>query len=216
MIFCPTHRSYVDFLLVSAVLYYYNMEVPHICAGEDLMMIKGVSHLLRMSGAFFMRRTFRGDPLYKAIFTTYVEQLCKDKMIMEFFVEGTRSRTNKMLSPKFGILQIVNSCFFDKKIEEVTLIPVTINYTRTLEGESFPNELTGENKVKESLGRILNAFSVLAMNFGTIHLDFYEPIQISQELKDQREKNPKLDPFTKREDRLKFNNDLGYKLTYIL
>ena len=73
VIFCPTHRSYVDFLLVSAVMYYYNMEVAHICAGEDLMMIAGVSHLLRMSGAFFMRRTFRGDPLYKAIFTSYVE-----------------------------------------------------------------------------------------------------------------------------------------------
>jgi glycerol-3-phosphate O-acyltransferase len=176
IIFCPTHRSYVDFLLVSAVLYYYNMEVPHICAGEDLMMIKGVSHLLRMSGAFFMRRTFRGDPLYKAIFTTYVETLCQDKVIMEFFIEGTRSRTNKMLNPKFGILQIVNNTFFDKKIEEVTLVPVTINYTRTLEGESFPNELTGENKVKESLSRIVKAFSILAMNFGTIFLDFYEPI----------------------------------------
>lgn len=73
VIFCPTHRSYIDFLLVSAVLYYYDMEVPHICAGEDLMMIKGISHLLRMSGAFFMRRTFRGDSLYKAIFTGYVE-----------------------------------------------------------------------------------------------------------------------------------------------
>lgn len=86
-----------------------------------------------MSGAFFMRRTFRGDPLYKAIFTSYVDILCKDKVIMEFFVEGTRSRTNKMLNPKFGILQIVNNNFFDKKIEDVTLIPVTINYTRTLE-----------------------------------------------------------------------------------
>jgi len=75
VIFCPTHRSYVDFLLCSAVLYYYNMEVPHICAGEDLMMITGISHLLRASGAFFMRRTFRGDPLYKAIFISYVEQL---------------------------------------------------------------------------------------------------------------------------------------------
>lgn len=72
VIFVPTHRSYVDFLMVSAVLYAYQMEVPHICAGEDLMMITGVSHILRMSGAFFMRRTFRGDPLYKAIFTEYV------------------------------------------------------------------------------------------------------------------------------------------------
>jgi glycerol-3-phosphate O-acyltransferase len=73
VIFCPTHRSYVDFLLVSCVLYYYNMEVPHICAGEDLMMITGISHILRMSGAFFMRRTFRGDPLYKSLFIAYVQ-----------------------------------------------------------------------------------------------------------------------------------------------
>ena len=166
------------------------MEVPHICAGEDLMMITGVSHLLRMSGAFFMRRTFRGDPLYKAIFTSYVEQLCADKMIMEFFIEGTRSRTNKMLPPKLGILQILNNTYFEKKCEEVTFVPVTINYTRTLEGESFPNELTGENKVKESLSRIINAFSILSMNFGTIYLDFYEPIKLSEALAEQKIINP--------------------------
>ena len=72
VVFVPTHRSYMDFLLVSSVLFFYKMEAPLICAGEDLMMIKGVSHILRMSGAFFMRRTFRGDPLYKAVFTEYV------------------------------------------------------------------------------------------------------------------------------------------------
>ena len=98
---------------------------------------------------------------------------------MEFFVEGTRSRLNKMLSPKFGILSILTNTFFDKKIEECTFVPLTINYSRTLEGESFPAELTGMNKVKESLGRIMNAFSILSMNFGTIYLDFYEPIKLS-------------------------------------
>ena len=108
IIFCPTHRSYMDFLLVSIVLFFYQMEVPMICAGEDLMMIAGVSHILRMSGAFFMRRTFRGDPLYKAIFTEYVTQLCQDKVIIEFFLEGTRARSNKMLSPKFGIMNITH------------------------------------------------------------------------------------------------------------
>ena len=216
IVFCPTHRSYVDFLLVSSVLYYYNMEVPHICAGEDLMMIKGISHVLRASGAFFMRRTFRGDPLYKAIFTGYVEMLCQDKMIMEFFIEGTRSRTNKMLAPKFGILKIMTDAFFDKKIEEVTFIPVTINYTRTLEGESFPNELTGESKVKESLSRIVKAFSILAMNFGTIHLDFYAPIKLSETVKSFQKIKPELNPFKNRADRLPFNNDLGNKMVFIL
>merc|ERR1712038_359454 len=92
IIFCPTHRSYVDFLILSVVLLFYKINVPHICAGEDLMHITGVSHVLRMCGAFFMRRTFRGDPMYKAIFTEYVTQLVKDKTVMEFFVEGTRSR----------------------------------------------------------------------------------------------------------------------------
>ncbi len=146
------------------------------------MMIAGISHFLRMAGAFFMRRTFRGDPLYKAIFTGYVEQLCQDQMIIEFFIEGTRSRTNKMLAPKFGILQILNNSYFGKKCEEVTFIPVTINYTRTLEGESFPNELTGENKVKESLSRVVKALSILSMNFGTIFLDFYAPIKLTEAL----------------------------------
>jgi len=72
IVFCPTHRSYIDFLILSIVLLFYKIDVPHICAGEDLMHIKGVSVFLRMCGAFFMRRTFRGDPMYRAIFTEYV------------------------------------------------------------------------------------------------------------------------------------------------
>ena len=72
IIFCPTHRSYVDFEVLSVILLFYKINVPHICAGEDMMNIAGVSPFLRMCGAFFMRRTFRNDPLYKAIFTEYV------------------------------------------------------------------------------------------------------------------------------------------------
>ena len=75
LLFCPTHRSYIDFLLVSLVLYYYKMEVPHICAGEDFLGIMFVNQLLRNSGAFFMRRTFKGDDLYKVIFKEYVTRL---------------------------------------------------------------------------------------------------------------------------------------------
>lgn len=107
IVFCPTHRSYIDFLLVSLVLYYYRMEVPHICAGEDFLNIVLVNQLLRSAGAFFMRRTFQGDDLYKAIFKEYVTILAKDNHILEFFIEGTRSRTNKILSPKYGFLNIL-------------------------------------------------------------------------------------------------------------
>lgn len=143
VIFCPTHRSYMDFLIVSLVLYGWQILPPHIVAGEDLMHIKGVSHVLRYSGALFMRRSLKGDDLYKAIFSEYIKQLAKDYSVMEFFIEGTRSRVNKMLTPKFGILNFINKSYFDKDVEEVTFVPVSINYTRVLEGESFPGELTG-------------------------------------------------------------------------
>lgn len=107
IMFCPTHRSYIDFLLVSLVLYYYKMEVPHICAGEDFLNIMIVNSLLRSSGAFFMKRTFKGDDLYKAIFKEYVTRLAMDGFNLEFFIEGTRSRTNKTLYPKYGFLTIL-------------------------------------------------------------------------------------------------------------
>ena len=77
---------------------------------------------------------------------------------------------------------MMNNCFYEKQVEEITFVPVTLNYTRTLEGESFPNELTGAEKVKESLGIIVKAVEIFAMNFGTINMDFYEPIKISEEL----------------------------------
>ena len=95
---------------------------------------------------------------------------------MEFFIEGTRSRTNKILAPKYGFLSILTQAFYGKKIDELYFVPVTINYTRTLEGETFPYELTGEEKVKESLGRIVKAIQIFSMNLGSIYVDFCEPI----------------------------------------
>lgn len=180
VMFCPTHRSYIDFLLVSVVLYYYKMEVPHICSGEDFLNIIFINQLLRQSGAFFMRRTFKGDDLYKTIFKEYVTRLAIDSINMEFFIEGTRSRTNKILTPKYGFLSILTQAFFKKKVEDLTFVPVTINYTRTLEGETFPNELTGSDKVKESLGRLIKAMEIFSMNLGTIYLDFCEPINFTE------------------------------------
>ena len=180
VMFCPTHRSYIDFLLVSVVLYYYKMEVPHICSGEDFLNIIFINQLLRQSGAVFMRRTFKGDDLYKTIFKEYVTRLAIDSINMEFFIEGTRSRTNKILTPKYGFLSILTQAFFKKKVEDLTFVPVTINYTRTLEGETFPNELTGSDKVKESLGRLIKAMEIFSMNLGTIYLDFCEPINFTE------------------------------------
>jgi glycerol-3-phosphate O-acyltransferase len=100
-------------MVLSTILYFYGMEIPLICSGEDFLDIAVVADLLRNSGAFFMRRTFRGDDLYKAVFYEYVRILVKDKEIMEFFIEGTRSRSNKMISPKYGFMSVCSRVFFD-------------------------------------------------------------------------------------------------------
>lgn len=143
IIFCPTHRSYVDFLVISVLLHFYGLETPLICSGEDFLNIPYVADMLRGSGAFFMRRTFRGDDLYKSIFYEYVRELNKQRSIMEFFIEGTRSRFNKMMGPKYGFLSVCTKSFFEKDVDEITFVPVTLNYSKTLEGETFPGELRG-------------------------------------------------------------------------
>ena len=119
---------------------------------------------------------------------------------MEFFVEGTRSRTNKTLAPKFGFLSVCSRAFFQRDVEEITLVPVTLNYSKTLEGETFPNELRGASKVRESTARVVRGVSVLASNFGTMMVDFCKPIQISEFTVQKVKENPKLDPFNNKND----------------
>jgi glycerol-3-phosphate O-acyltransferase len=139
-----------------------------------------------------------------------------DNINLEFFIEGTRSRTNKIVYPKYGFISILTQAYYKKKVKELTFVPVTINYTRTLEGETFPYELTGEEKVKESLGRIVKAVQIFSMNLGSIYLDFCEPIVFSEFNKQQVAINPKLNPDVVEKDRLTLTNSLGLEIIYSL
>lgn len=87
-----------------------------------------------------------------------------DECFLEFFVEGTRSRTGKILAPKFGLLGIVVDTVVENKLNDATLIPLTINYERVLEADTYPMELLGENKVKESILRLIKATKLLSSN----------------------------------------------------
>lgn len=179
VILMPTHRSYMDFLLVSYVFYNYQLKCPFIAAAEDFLNIKVVARILRSSGAFFLKRT-AVEPvvIYRAILYEYIQRLLIDEGWLEFFVEGTRSRVGKMLPPKTGILTIVTDAYLDKKIPDAQIVPVSINYERVLEGESFPFELLGEAKVKESLSRVVKAAKILNKNFGRVYLEFADPMSL--------------------------------------
>jgi 1-acyl-sn-glycerol-3-phosphate acyltransferase len=208
IVIVPTHRSYVDFLIVSYVLFSYNVKVPYIAAGEDFLKIFLVNHLLRMTGAFFIRRRIASDVLYQAILTAYVQQLVKDNQFLEFFIEGTRSRSGKILRPKFGLLSMCTDTYFESSLSDISFVPLTINYERVLEGETFPLELLGEQKVRESLSRIIKAAKILSMNFGKIYIGIVDPISIKGMTQGIMPKNA--------DEKLAINTKLGYEIVYRL
>jgi len=179
LVLLPTHRSYMDFLLVSYIFFNYGLKCPHIAAAEDFLSVKFIHRILRASGAFFIRRKeVEFMELYRSILYEYIQRLLLDESWLEFFVEGTRSRAGKMLGPKFGLLNIVADTYFDQKLPDVQFVPITLNYEKVLEGESFPFELLGEAKIKESLLRVVRAGSILNQNFGRVYVEFGDPISL--------------------------------------
>ncbi|XP_044866831.1 dihydroxyacetone phosphate acyltransferase isoform X1 [Mauremys mutica] len=179
VVLLPSHRSYIDFLMLSYLLYTYDLALPVIAAGMDFLGMKIVGELLRRSGAFFMRRTFGGNRLYWAVFAEYVKTMLRNGYApIEFFLEGTRSRTAKTLTPKFGLLSIVMEPFFKREVFDTYLVPISISYERILEESLYAYELLGVPKPKESTSGLLKARKILSDNFGSIHVYFGQPVSL--------------------------------------
>lgn len=179
VVLLPSHRSYMDFLLLSFILYNYDLPVPVIAAGMDFLGMKMVGGLLRMSGAFFMRRTFGGNKLYWAVFSEYVKTMLRNGYApVEFFLEGTRSRSAKTLTPKFGLLNIVMEPFFKREVFDTYLVPISISYDKILEETLYVYELLGVPKPKESTTGLLKARRILSENFGNIHVYVGDPVSL--------------------------------------
>uniref|UniRef100_A0A914UZ98 Phospholipid/glycerol acyltransferase domain-containing protein n=1 Tax=Plectus sambesii TaxID=2011161 RepID=A0A914UZ98_9BILA len=179
VVFMPTHSSYMDFLLLSYVCFAYELPLPAIAAGMDFMNSKVMGEALRRCGAFFIRRSFGQDRLYWAIFTEYVQShlIMADRPV-EFFPEGTRSRTGKSLFPKYGLLQVLLEPYLRSQVFDLTIVPVSMNYDKILEETLYGYELLGFPKPKESTSGLLKARNVLNMDFGAVFVTFGEPISV--------------------------------------
>ena len=79
MVFMPTHKSYIDFLIVSYILFVYQQKLPYIVSDEALLDASVIPFLIRSSGAFFFRKKeYKNKVLYQKIFDKYVELLLRD------------------------------------------------------------------------------------------------------------------------------------------
>jgi len=179
VIYVPCHRSHIDYLLLSYLLFRNGLTPPHIAAGINLNM-PVIGGLLRRGGAFFMRRTFKGNPLYTAVFNEYLHTLFSKGFPVEYFVEGGRSRTGRMLQPKTGMLAITLRSFLRSSRLPVVFVPVYIGYERVLEGRTYLGELRGASKKKESIFDIFKVIGALKQRFGHVWVNFGEPIKLAE------------------------------------
>lgn len=185
VIYVPCHRSHIDYLLLSYILFRNGLTPPHIAAGINLNMPL-IGGLLRRGGAFFMRRTFRGNPLYTAVFNEYLHTLYTKGFPVEYFVEGGRSRTGRMLQPKTGMLAITLRSFLRSSRLPIVFVPVYIGYERVLEGRTYLGELRGAAKKKESIFDLFKVLGALKQRFGQVWVNFGEPIELAEFLDQQQ------------------------------
>ncbi|HET57025.1 MAG TPA: hypothetical protein ENN35_01110, partial [Deltaproteobacteria bacterium] len=177
----PCHRSHIDYLLIHYIFYYNNIQLPFIAAGNNLN-IWPLGHIFRRAGAFFLRRTFAGDALYRLVFEKYLKVLIQEGHPLEFFIEGGRSRTGKMVMPRYGLLSMVIQAYREKACDDIAVIPVYIGYDRVVEEKSYLRELGGETKAKESTADLVKTRRVLKKRYGHVYLNIGEPIQVREYL----------------------------------
>ncbi|OCG13731.1 glycerol-3-phosphate 1-O-acyltransferase [Gilliamella sp. wkB292] len=183
IVYAPCHRSHMDYLLLSYVLYRQGLVPPHIAAGINLNFWPA-GPIFRRLGAFFIRRSFRGNKLYTAVFREYLAELFIRGYAVEYFIEGGRSRTGRLLDPKTGMLMMTVQTLLRGDARPITVVPVYIGYEHVLEVATYANELRGAKKEKESLWHTLKAFLKLKkLGFG--YVNFGHPILLNQFLNQQ-------------------------------
>ena len=182
VVYVPSHRSHMDYLLLSYLLYDRGIVPPHIFAGINLNL-PVVGTLLRKGGAFFARRSFRGNPLYSAVFSEYMAQLVSGGYSIEYFIEGGRSRTGRLLQPKGGVISMTLRAYLRQPRKPVLFQPIYIGYEKLMEGNSYLDELSGRPKEKESIWSLLWGIpKVLKQNYGQVVVNFGEPIALNDVL----------------------------------
>jgi len=191
----PCHRSHLDYLLISSHLYHQDIVIPHIVAGENLGFWP-LGHIFRSMGAFFIKRSFEGEHIFPVVFSRYMHQLIRDGFPIEFFIEGGRSRTGKLLPPRLGVLgMVLDSAARHREGWDVNLLPIAISYEQIAEAKSYERELSGEDKQTEDVAKVVKASGgIFRKRFGRVYIRVGEPVRASEVLASAGQSWEDVDP----------------------
>ncbi|KAK9248381.1 hypothetical protein V1506DRAFT_452533 [Lipomyces tetrasporus] len=187
LIFLPCHRSHIDYVCMQAICFRVGISLPTVVAGDNLNFAV-VGPALNRLGAMWMRRSFGDDQLYSAVIQAYIDTLLGGGYNFECFIEGGRSRLGKLLPPKFGILKFIFDSVLSGRTEDCWIVPVSTQYDRVIETESYINELLGSEKKKETLREFFNAREILSLKMGRVDVRFHEPWNLRGFISTQLEK----------------------------
>lgn len=185
LVFIPSHKSHVDYMILSILLFQHGVMPPHVVAGENLNFFP-LGSILKRGGAFFIRRSFRGDQLYTLCIRHYISKILHEGFPLEFFIEGGRSRTGQVLQPKFGIFRMIAQCVLEDPSLKVKLIPCAITYEKVIEDMAYKSELEGKEKKKENITNLIQTTKLLISKYGQLYVSFAEAIDLNEALKDEK------------------------------
>ncbi len=177
LIYVPSHKSHIDYLILNYVLYNHHMHIPRVAAGKNLAFWP-MGRIFRKSGAFFIRRTFKGAKLYAEVFERYIKALLQEGHPLEFFIEGGRSRSGKVILPKIGFLSILLKAYREGYCDDLVFVPTSIAYDQIMEAKSFLQEIGGGDKEKEKFKHIWKARRFLKTKQGKIYIRFGVPFSL--------------------------------------
>jgi glycerol-3-phosphate O-acyltransferase len=184
LIYVPCHRSHIDYLLLSYIIHSKGLAIPYIAAGKNLNM-PIIGSILRGAGAFFIRRSFKGNELYSTVMFEYIAELISSGMPIEYFVEGGRSRTGRLLRARPGLLSMTVRGFLKYKERPIAFIPVYIGYERLMEGKAYQAELSGEDKKSETFLSSIRSIVNIRGAYGKVYTNFAKPVFLNQALDDK-------------------------------
>lgn len=178
VVLVPNHQSHADYVAIN-YMFYKTYRFPLYVAGGNNLNIFPIGTLFRKSGCFFIRRSFASDILYKLTLEAYLYYLLKTGRPIEFFFEGGRSRTGKLLPPKYGLYSMLlhaHQQLCREENKKLVFVPVSIMHEYVPEQKSLTKELSGSKKKKESTGQLFGLVKLFAYQFGNVHINIGRPV----------------------------------------
>jgi len=169
-----THKSMLDTMAVSTVLFDHNIPVPLTFGGINLNTF-GIGWIAANAGIIFLRRAFQNNDIYKATFRRYVDYMIEKRFSLMWALEGTRSRTGKLLPPRYGLMNYVSESILRTKMHGLRFVPVSVSYDQITEVDDYVKEQRGEDKKPEGASWILR-FLMGKGSEHKIYVRFGEPV----------------------------------------